>query len=66
VDPTTNRDEVFLILPLIALFVFGYLRVDEIFGPKKPHAHPTPRPSQTVADPSDTALMTDPDGRPWS
>jgi hypothetical protein len=66
VDPTTNRDDVFLILPLVALLLFGYFRVDEIFGAKRPAAHhPTP-PSKPVSDPADTSLMTDPDGRPWT
>jgi hypothetical protein len=66
VDPTTNRDDVLLILPLVALLVFGYFRVDEIFGHKKPPAtHPVP-PAKPVADPADASLMTDPDGRHWS
>jgi hypothetical protein len=65
VDPTTNKDEYLLFLPLVALLVFGYFRIDEIFGPKK-HCRPSRRPSRPVSDPADTSLMTDPDGRPWS
>jgi hypothetical protein len=65
VGPTTNQDELLFILPLIALLVFGYFRVDEIFGPKKPASHAAP-PRLPVADPADASLMTDPDGRHWN
>jgi hypothetical protein len=67
-DPTTNQDQLILFLPLVALLLFGYFHMDEIFEPKK-HGPSTPRParpSQPVADPTDASVMTDPDGRPWS
>lgn len=57
-------DEFILIVPLVALLVFGYFRVDEIFGKKK-QAHGMRRPSQPAADPAEESMMTDPDGRPW-
>jgi hypothetical protein len=64
-DLTTNQDELLLVLPLIALLLLGYFRVDEIFGPRK-NGHPAPPPSQPVVDPADISLMTHPDGRPWN
>jgi hypothetical protein len=65
VDPTTNKDDILLFLPLVGLLVFTYLRLDGILGRKK-HCRPVRRPMQPVADPADISLMTDPDGRPWS
>ena len=67
VHPTTMNsswDTVMFGIPLIALLIFGYFRLDEIFEPRKPsagirrHTHP-------VKDPAEQSLLTDPDGRPW-
>jgi hypothetical protein len=67
VNPTPSHEEwneVILFAPLIALLIFGYFRVDEIFGPKR-HAGVTPRPSRPSADPGESSWMSDPDGRSW-
>jgi hypothetical protein len=65
VDPTTNKGDFLLFLPLAGLLVFAYLRLDGLLGPRK-RCRPARRPMQPVADPADISLMTDPDGRPWS
>jgi hypothetical protein len=68
VDPTSTHDnwnDIILFAPLVALLIFGYFRVDEIFGPKR-NAGTGPRPSRPAADPGETSWMSDPDGRPWT
>jgi hypothetical protein len=59
-----NWDNLMLCIPLVGLLIFGYFRVDEIFGPKKPTTHPS-HPTIPVRDPAEPSLMTDPDGTPW-
>jgi hypothetical protein len=51
-------------VPLCAVLLFGYFRVDEIFGVRK-HPHTPPPPALPVIDPGDESILTDPDGRPW-
>lgn len=51
-------------VPLLALLIFGYFRLDEVMKPKKPSLGAL-RHMRPVTDPADRSLLTDPDGRPW-
>lgn len=52
-------------VPLCAMLLFGYFRVDEIFRVRR-YPHTPPPPSIPVTDPSDESILTDPDGRSWN
>ena len=52
-------------IPLIALLVFGFFRLDQVFTGRKnrtPREVPDPNPSSKRHEKS---MRSDPDGRPW-
>jgi hypothetical protein len=51
-------------LPLIALLVFGFFRLDQVFTAKKKDLS-TPRRENPASDRSGKSMHSDPDGRPW-
>ena len=56
--------DVFLFgVPLLALLIFGFFRLDEVFTSRKKQASPASRP--TANDKYREAWRSDPDGRPW-
>jgi len=57
--------DVFLFgVPLLALLIFGFFRLDEVFTARRKQAPPTDR--QTSADDKyRESWRSDPDGRPW-
>jgi hypothetical protein len=61
--PRTGWDLFLFGVPLIALLVFGFFRLDEVFTARKGGAR-TRRPSST-AEGRKSRIGTDPDGRSW-
>ncbi len=62
--PHENWNDILLFVPLVALLIFGYFRVDEIFGSKRYTGHT--RPSHPPEHPAESNWRADPDGRPWN
>jgi len=57
--------DVFLFgIPLIALLVFGFFRLDQVFTARKGGTFAARRPKPEV-DKHEKSMRTDPDGRPW-
>jgi hypothetical protein len=56
-------------IPLVALLVFGFFRLDQVFTARKKHSAPTRQPSPVVHPPvihkDETTMLKDPDGRLW-
>lgn len=53
-------------VPLIALLIFGFFRLDQAFTASDKQ-DPTPDPSQGPRkEPQRTSPLSDPDGRPWA
>jgi hypothetical protein len=50
-------------IPLIALLVFGFFRLDQVFTSRKNPNPNAPRPSPERKH--DKSMLSDPDGRPW-
>jgi hypothetical protein len=66
VDTNTPRSgwDVFLFgIPLIALLVFGFFRLDEVFTARK-GGKQAPRPA-SPAERKRKSMHSDPDGRSW-
>ncbi len=57
-------DIVLLGIPLIALLIFGFFRLDEVFTSRKPGTAIRPRPEEP-AERHRKSMHSDPDGRPW-
>jgi hypothetical protein len=52
-------------VPLVVLLAVGFFRLDTIFAaPRNPRS--SRRPAQPIALKDDSAMCTDPDGRPWN
>jgi hypothetical protein len=51
-------------IPLIALLVFGFFRLDQVFTSRKNQSPETHRPSPG-RDRQEKSMRSDPDGRPW-
>jgi hypothetical protein len=51
-------------IPLIAMLVFGFFRLDQVFTSRKPQPPEDPRPS-TDTRRREKSMRSDPDGRPW-
>lgn len=51
-------------IPLIALLVFGFFRLDQVFTAKKKDPS-IPRRGNPASDRSGKSMRSDPDGRPW-
>ncbi len=59
----SDLDTFALGIPLIALLVIGYFRLDEVFA-RKGKRPPTRRGVPIILD-DDSPMASDPDGRPW-
>lgn len=56
--------DVFLFgIPLIAMLVFGFFRLDEVFTSRKKGIHDAPKPA--ASNRWEKSMCSDPDGRPW-
>ena len=56
--------DVFLFgIPLIAMLVFGFFRLDEVFTSRKKGIHDAPKPA--ASNRREKSMCSDPDGRPW-
>jgi hypothetical protein len=51
-------------IPLIALLVFGFFRLDQVFTSRKAPPPEGPRPSTDIKR-HEKSMLSDPDGRPW-
>jgi hypothetical protein len=51
-------------IPLIALLIFGFFRLDQVFTAHKKEP-PAPRSPDLASDKYRTSMRSDPDGRPW-
>jgi hypothetical protein len=51
-------------IPLIALLVFGFFRLDQVFTSRKAQPPVGSRPS-TDSKRKEKSMRSDPDGRPW-
>jgi hypothetical protein len=51
-------------IPLIALLVFGFFKLDQVFTARRGGAGVTRRPPPVV-DKTETSMRSDPDGRSW-
>jgi hypothetical protein len=51
-------------IPLIALLVFGFFRLDEVFTFRK-REHVDPPGPLPVSKRHERSMRSDPDGRPW-
>lgn len=57
--------DVFLFgIPLIALLIFGFFRLDQVFTSRKNETPGARRPPPAI-DKQGQSMRTDPDGRPW-
>ena len=57
--------DIFLLgIPLIALLIFGFFRLDEVFSSRKHGTPIRPRPDEPI-DKHRKSMRSDPDGRPW-
>jgi len=57
--------DVFLFgIPLIALLIFGFFRLDQVFTARKKDLAASRRPDP-VKDKGGKSMRSDPDGRPW-
>lgn len=66
VAPHDSGLDIFMFgIPLIALLVFGYFRLDEVFTRKQPSPQSPKRQSHKMYSDDEEAMQTDPDGRPW-
>jgi len=63
VTSNSDWDTYALGIPLIALLVIGYFRLDEVFA-RKGQRRPTRRIVPVIVD-DDSSMERDPDGRPW-
>lgn len=59
-----GRDIYLFGIPLIALLIFGFFRLDEVFSVRKNQTRETPDPSPTSQQ-HPKSMRSDPDGRPW-
>ena len=50
-------------IPLIALLVFGFFRLDQVFTSRKNQNPDASRPSPERKH--EKSMLSDPDGRPW-
>jgi len=50
-------------IPLIALLVFGFFRLDQVFTSRKNQNPNAPGPS--LGRKHEKSMLSDPDGRPW-
>ena len=57
-------DIVLLGIPLLALLVFGFFRLDEVFTSRK-HQSAVPGTSARPNERRRKSMHSDPDGRPW-
>jgi hypothetical protein len=67
VDHETSKagwDLYFFGIPLIALLVFGFFRLDQVFTSRHKGRRPPRRPP-AVIDKKETSMRSDPDGRSW-
>jgi hypothetical protein len=56
--------DVFLFgIPLIAMLVFGFFRLDEVFTLRKKETHHPPKSAANSRP--EKSMCSDPDGRPW-
>ncbi len=59
-----GRDIFLFGIPLIALLIFGFFRLDQVFTRRKKQAREVPAP--TPGDKRhEKRMRSDPDGRPW-
>jgi len=57
--------DVFLFgIPLIALLIFGFFRLDQVFTSRRRETRDTPDPQPSSTRPA-KSMCSDPDGRPW-
>jgi len=66
-DQTTSKaswDTLLFGIPLIALLVFTFFRLDQVFAAHKRGSAPVRRPPPVVHK-DETTMLSDPDGRPW-
>ncbi|HEY3626901.1 MAG TPA: hypothetical protein VGL00_11460 [Terracidiphilus sp.] len=64
-DVTNAGADVFLFgIPLIALLIFGFFRLDQVFTSRK-SVSPKPPDTQTASKRHEKSMRSDPDGRPW-
>lgn len=57
--------DVFLFgIPLIALLVFGFFRLDQVFTSHKKSPGDVQKPAPTIRQ-RQKSMTSDPDGRPW-
>ena len=51
-------------IPLLAMLVFGFFKLDQVFTSRRGRAGVTRRPPPVV-DKTGTSMRSDPDGRSW-
>ena len=59
-----GRDVYLFGIPLIALLVFGFFRLDQVFTTRKNRPREIPDPSPASRQ-HEKSMRSDPDGRPW-
>lgn len=68
VDQTASKaswDTLLFGIPLIALLVFTFFRLDQVFTAGKRKVSAPPRRSEPIVHKDETTMLRDPDGRPW-
>jgi hypothetical protein len=59
-----GRDVYLFGIPLIALLVFGFFRLDQVFTARKNHPREVPD-LNPASKRHERKMCSDPDGRPW-
>ena len=59
-----SKDVYFFGIPLIALLVFGFFRLDQVFTGHKSQNPKVPDPNP-ASKRHEKSMCSDPDGRPW-
>ena len=59
-----GRDVYLFGIPLIALLIFGFFRLDQVFTARKNQAREVRDPSPASPH-HERSMRSDPDGRPW-
>jgi hypothetical protein len=62
--PLPSLDMLLIGVPLVVLLTIGFFRLDTIFASSK-NTRSFRRSVQPIALNDDSAMYTDPDGRPW-
>jgi hypothetical protein len=58
-------DIYFFGIPLVAMLVFGFFKLDQVFTSRKGGGARLTRRPPAVVDKNETSMRSDPDGRSW-